>query len=224
MMMRVCTFFLFFAFAPLVYAEDIRGTLYSPNGAVIPGARVMLMNEDYVKLAETKSGEHGEFVFQDLKPALFFVQAKKPMFQLTQHHVFLTAGQSERIYLVASVASGEDRFSAAVERLMEANSPAAAHAVSGQPEPFKRLGGRPPGMPDSVKRRGVHGSVALFATIQTDGSITDIVTLESPDAELEQVCRESFQQWRYVPMMLDGKPIKSTELVVFEFNPPPPKP
>ena len=63
-----------------------------------------------------------------------------------------------------------------------------------------------------------HGAVALFGTIQTDGTLTDIVTLESPDAELEQACRASIEQWRYAPMKLDGVPIRSDTLIVFEFN------
>ena len=65
--------------------------------------------------------------------------------------------------------------------------------------------------------RGIHGAVALSATIQTDGTLTDIVTLESPDTELEQVCRASVQQWRYAPMKLDGVPVRSNTLIVFQF-------
>ena len=206
------------AFAALASAEDISGTLHSPTGTAITDARIMLMSEDYVKLAETKSGARGEFEFQNLKPAFYLVQAKKPMFQLAQYHVFLNAGKGERIYVVANLAQGEDRFSAAMEALPNAAPPPAAPPrVSGKPEPFKRLNGRPPAMPASMRQRGIHGAVALYATIQTDGTLTDIVTLESPDTELEQVCRASVQQWRYAPMKLDGVPVRSNTLIVFEF-------
>ena len=206
------------AFAALASAEVISGTLHSPSGGAIAGARVMLMSEDYVKLAETKSGARGEFEFQNLKPAFYLVQAKKPMFQLAQHHVFLNAGKSERIYLVASLAQGEDRISATMEALPNAAPPPPAPPrVSGKPEPVKRLNGRPPAMPASVRQRGIHGAVALYATIQTDGTLTDIVTLESPDTELEQVCRATVQQWRYAPMKLDGVPVRSNTLIVLEF-------
>ena len=206
------------AFAALASAEDISGTLHSPTGAAITDARVMLMSEDYVKLAETKSGARGEFEFRNFKPAFYLVQAKKPMFQLAQHHVFLNAGKGERIYIVANLAQGEDRISATMEALPHAAPPPAAPPrVSGKPEPFKRLNGRPPAMPASVRQRGIQGTVALYATIQTDGVLTDIATLESPDAELEQVCRASVQQWRYAPMKLDGVPVRSTTVIVFEF-------
>jgi TonB family protein len=185
----------------------------------------MLMSEDYIKLAETKSGQRGEFEFKDLKPAFYLVQAKKPMFQLAQHHVFLHAGKAERIYLVANVARGQDQFSVTLEAAAAPAPPSAAPPlVGGKPEPFKRLSGRPPAIPASVRQRGIYGSVALYATIQTDGTLTDMVTLESPDAELEQVCRASLQQWRYDPMKLDGVPVRSNTLVVFEFLPAPARP
>jgi TonB family protein len=206
------------AFAALAAAENISGTLHSPTGGVITDARILLMSEDYVKLAETKSGARGEFEFQNLKPAFYLVQAKKPMFQLAQHHVFLNAGKDERIYVVANLAQGADRFSVTMEALPNAAPPPAVPPrVSGKPEPFKRLNGHPPAVPASVRQRGIHGAVALSATIQTDGTLTDIVTLESPDTELEQVCRDSVEKWRYAPMKLDGIPVRSNTLIVFEF-------
>ena len=223
--MWVRTLAILAAVAAFASAEDIRGTLHSPTGAVISDARVMLISEDYIKLAETKSGQRGEFEFKDLKPAFYLVQAKKAMFQLAQHHVFLNNGKSERIYLVANLARGQDQFSATIEAAAAPVPPSALPPrVSGKPEPFKRLSGRPPAMPDSLRKRGIYGTVALYATIGTDGALSDIVALESPDAELEQVCRANLQQWRYDPMKLDGVPVRSTTLVVFEFLPAPAKP
>lgn len=213
------------AVVALASAEDIGGTLYGPTGGAISDARVMLMSEDYVKLAETKSGAHGEFEFKNLKPAFYLVQAKKPMFQLAQHHVFLNAGKGERIYLIANMAQGEDRISATFEASPNAAPPSPAPPrVSGKPEPFKLLSGRPPAVPGSVRQRGIYGVVALYATIQTDGTLADTVTLEAPDAELEQVCRASVQQRRYDPMKLDGVPLRSNTLIVFEFIPSSAKP
>jgi TonB family protein len=208
------------AFAAQASAEDIRGTLHSPTGAPISDARVMLMSQDYVKLAETKSGQRGEFEFKDLKPAFYLVQAKKTMFQLAQQHIFLNAGKDERIYLVANLGRGLDQFTATIEGAPAATPPhSAAPRGNEKTEPLKLLKGRPPAMPASVRQRGIYGTVALYATVQTDGSVIDIVTLESPDAEMEQVCRAGFQQWRYDPMKLDGVPVKTDTVVIFEFLP-----
>lgn len=203
------------------WAQEISGTLFNTRGAAIPGARVLLMSRDYVKLAETTSGDHGEFVFRDVAPALYFVQAKKSMFQMAQQNVPLEAGRSAKVYLTARVAGGIDEFISTVGGLA-ASSDAPQPApppVSGKPEPFRRLSGRMPSLPEAARRRGVRGTVALRASVKTDGSVGDIVTLESPDPEAEQACREAFRQWRYQPMKLDGEPIETETVVVFKFQP-----
>jgi TonB family protein len=220
--MRILSLLLALGVVASAAAQDITGTLHNPLGAVIPGARVLLMNEDYVKQAETTTGERGEFAFEDLKPALYFVQAKKPMFQITQRHVKLEANESQRIALVASVARGEDRFSIAVTGLRAGPPPTVvAPAAGGQPKPSSRLSGKPPAVPDSVRQRGVHGTVTLYGVITTEGTLANIVALESPDAELERACVAAFREWRYTPMTLDGVPVASDTLVVFEFKPAP---
>ena len=53
--MRIHPLFLYTAFAARAFAEDISGTLFNANGQVIPGARALVMSEDYIKLSETKS-------------------------------------------------------------------------------------------------------------------------------------------------------------------------
>jgi TonB family protein len=148
------------------------------------------------------------------------VQAKKPMFQMTQRHVMLEAGVSPRIALVASVARGEDRFAIGVSGLKSGTAATvAAAAASGQPTPFRRLSGTPPAMPDSLRERGVRGVVTLYAVITTEGGLENIAVLESPDAELARTCVAAVRDWRYEPMTLDGVPVASDTLLVFEFAP-----
>lgn len=49
-------------------AQSITGVVYDQDGAVVPNARVFLM-EDYVKQQETRSGEAGNFTFLGLPRA-----------------------------------------------------------------------------------------------------------------------------------------------------------
>jgi TonB family protein len=67
-------------------------------------------------------------------------------------------------------------------------------------------GGRPPYPPDAA-RRGAEGTVALSATIKSDGAVDAIVTLAAPGPELEAAARADFQKWRYAPMTLNGQPV-----------------
>jgi len=203
-----------------VPAEQIAGTLFDRSGAAIAGARVMLMSSEYEKLAETKSGEHGEFSFEGVKPALYFVQAKKPRFQMTQHNVQLEAGKNATLYMVANVARGDDAFTIAT-------SPVNAKIERPTPDPvrpggdvqlFQLIKGRPPGFPESTRNRGIVGNVAVQATIRSDGTTADLLTLEAADPELERVSLEAIRQWRYSPMKLNGVPVETSCVIVFEFR------
>ncbi len=202
-------------------AEEITGTLHDRTGAVISGARVMLISADYVKLAETASGERGEFSFAGLNPGLYFVQAKKPMFHLAQQHVSLKHDQPARICMMASVPRGDSVFTITTDRL-HGVEPLPANPKPSRPggkvEGYKVLSGRPPGFPEAAKQRGANGRVVLLATIQTDGTLADIITLESPDPELEKASLDAFGKWRYAPMKLDGVPVTSDTMVIFDFQ------
>jgi hypothetical protein len=89
----------------MVAGQAIEERVYDPWGAVVAGARVMLMH-DYVKLAETKPGAEGEFSFAGLKPELYHVQIKITRLALFQTHVILKPGVTERIWAVLECASG----------------------------------------------------------------------------------------------------------------------
>lgn len=202
-------------------AQQISGRLYASTGAVIPDARVFLIDQDWVKVAETISGPQGQFSFDGFPPALYFVQAKKPMFQLAQRHVFLKADRKEQIHLVAAIASGEDEFT--IEAASEPGAQvkpeeARTFTVAGKPEGYKLLRRTFPTYPDTARRRGVQGAVVLLATVGCGGVPGNIVTLDAPDAELERVSREAFQQWRYQPMKLNGVAMESSISVVFRFK------
>jgi TonB family protein len=202
-------------------AEDISGTLYDPNGGTIDGARVLLMNEDYVKLAETPSGAAGEFVFKNVKPALYFVQAKKPVCHIAQSHVMLKPGVDERVYLVAPFARGYDPVTIMADRVEGAallpSMPAPARA-GGKIEGHRRLSGKFPPFPESARKRGAHGRIALLARVLPDGTVGDIITLESADGELEDISRDALETWRFAPMKLDGIPVACDNLAVFDFK------
>ena len=65
----------FFAVRPAT-AQSIEGTAFDISGAVVPGARVILM-VDYVKQTETVTDEHGRFSFSGLQPGMYYVQIKQ---------------------------------------------------------------------------------------------------------------------------------------------------
>ena len=206
--------------APSLFAETISGRAFDPSGAIVPGARVVLL-EDFNKRAETKSDDKGEFVFADLQPATYQVQIKAVRFNLFQQLVPLQANQHARVFAVLNVA----RVGSAIEigglpaaEALPASSVPTTHRAGGSITGPKRIGGRMPSFVDAARKRGASGAVVLYATVKADGTIADVLVLDSPDADLARECVEAYSSWKYEPMQLNGQPIDCRELFVFEFR------
>jgi hypothetical protein len=204
-----------------MHAQVITGTVYDSTGAIVTSARVMLMDQDYVKLAETQSGDHGEFSFAGAKEGLHFVQVKKPMFLLCQQHVVVEPERAAHLYMVLTVARGDDEYGIASDATPPAPpspAPAQEFRVGGKVEGFKRVSGTPPAFPAAAVKRGAAGTVALFGTIRIDGTLAAIHPLASPDPDLLKASLDAVSGWRYEPMRLDGVPVETSTTIVFNFR------
>jgi TonB family protein len=198
-------------------AETIRGTVFDATGTVVTQARVMLMDQDYVKQAETKSGSRGEFSFE-CKPGFYFVQVKRPMFQMYQQHVDLKPGVQPQLYAVLDVARGVEQIG--IGTGIVAPPPDVALREGGKVEGFKRLSGWMPRYPEAAAARNASGTVALFARIRLDGSPGDVATLGAADPDLEKAARDAVASWRYAPMKLDGMPVETSTIIQFDLRRP----
>jgi TonB family protein len=198
--------------------QTISGRVYDTTGAVISGAQVVLL-ENFNKIIETKSGETGEFSFQDLKPGKYQVQVKQPWFQLFQQSVSLKENQSAHVYAALNIARAESEISITQDRRVAA-PPAAvrSYRAGGKVEGLKRLSGRMPAWPEAALNRGASGTVVLHATVKTDGTLADIIALESPDPDLEKEAIAACQTWKYVPMKLNGHPVESHHVLILNFR------
>jgi len=204
-----------------VNAQAITGRVYDGTGAVVNEARVMLMNQNYVKLAETTSGEHGGFSFSDPKPGLHFVQVKKPMFLLCQQHVVVEPKRTAHLYMVLTVARGDDVYDIMTDAALGTPASTATGRevrVGGNVEGFKRVSGTPPAFPTAAVKRGASGTVVLFGTVKTDGTLSAILPLADPDPDLLQASLAAVSGWRYEPMRLDGVPVETSTTIVFNFG------
>jgi TonB family protein len=64
----------------------------------------------------------------------------------------------------------------------------------------------PPVTPETALRAGIRGVVILELTIGTDGAVTDARVLRSIPL-LDTAAVEAALQWRYEPVLVDGKPV-----------------
>ena len=200
--------------------QSISGVVYDPDGAVVPDARVMLM-QDYVKQKEIRSGAAGEFAFPDLQPGVYQLQVKQERLSLFQQTVRLDS-ESQRVYAVLPLARESESVqihatpsSAVPKSEMRMNK---AARLGGTVEPAQPLQPLRPAYPAGAAARGVQGSVVLYATIQTDGAVADPIVLESPDADLEKEALQATSKLRYQPMKLNGHPVPCQVTIVLDFK------
>jgi TonB family protein len=64
----------------------------------------------------------------------------------------------------------------------------------------------------------VEGAVVVYATIHTDGRVSDPIVLESPDPDLEREALQTVRKARYEPMKLNGHPVQCQVTVVLDFK------
>jgi TonB family protein len=75
-----------------------------------------------------------------------------------------------------------------------------------------------PKYPAAIRNRGVTGWVELQFTVRVDGSTDDIVVTNSyPRGVFNSVARTAVGEWRYKPVMRDGKPLEQRAAVRIRF-------
>src|ERR1041384_8200278 len=77
------TVFAFFLVSPLVaqFRASLRGTVTDPQGAVVPGATVTLINKDTNATLASTSDDNGIYQFNALPPAPYRLTVEREGFQ-----------------------------------------------------------------------------------------------------------------------------------------------
>lgn len=72
---------------------------------------------------------------------------------------------------------------------------------------MNRIGGQVPEYPVIARREDVAGTVVLATTIEKDGSVGNVSVVSGPP-ELRRAAIAAVRTWRYLPYLLDGKPVE----------------
>ena len=75
-----------------------------------------------------------------------------------------------------------------------------------------------PGYPLELIRANVHGTVTLYAVIHSDGKVSDIRVLNSPDERLDAFAASALARWKFVPAERAGKPVALEAVVEIPFR------
>lgn len=75
-----------------------------------------------------------------------------------------------------------------------------------------------PEYPPLMRQGRVQGKVILEAIIEKDGRVTDVRIVESPHPMLDESAIDAVQQWRYKPILIDGKPTPARVTITTTFG------
>ena len=115
-------------------------------------------------------------------------------------------------YVTADVNAAESELSAARAKAAERSRVVGANKL-----PRKHY--EAPKFPASTRNRDIDGWVELEFTVLTDGTTGDIVvTNSSPPKTFDNAAVTAVAQWRYEPVMRDGKPVEQRAAVRIRFT------
>ena len=85
--------------------------------------------------------------------------------------------------------------------------------------PVAALVPKPVVYPVDVAKKGVNGQVVLIVDVATDGSVSAMkVDRSAGDERLDAAALEEVKQWKFKPMVKNGKPVQSQVRVPIEFE------
>lgn len=89
-------------------------------------------------------------------------------------------------------------------------------AVGGDLIPLVRVS---PQYPREAARKGIEGYVRVSFTVLEDGSVTDVVVIDSnPPRMFDREAVRAILKWKFKPRIVNGKPVKRVAEQTLEFN------
>ncbi|HEX5834810.1 MAG TPA: carboxypeptidase-like regulatory domain-containing protein, partial [Pyrinomonadaceae bacterium] len=79
------------------HRASLRGTIYDPNKATIPGATIKLTSLATGETRSTSTGENGEYAISSLAPGSYQIEIEKPAFKKYIQQIELLVNQEPRL-------------------------------------------------------------------------------------------------------------------------------
>lgn len=74
-----------------------------------------------------------------------------------------------------------------------------------------------PVYPEEAKKEGITGKVVLDATVNEQGKVNDVKTIESANPSLEKAAIDAVKQWEFAPLQKDGKNVTFITTLTLNF-------
>ena len=196
---------------------SIAGVIADPTGAMVPRARVKVVNTDTGATTSTTTDSGGRYSFAALPAGPYILEVEAKGFQnLLQENLRVGAGKGTDIGLRLSVGAVHQALTVESSAVAPPPPPDASftpHApVAGKPvrvssgvEAGMAISMPTPVYPAEARAAKIQGVVVLHAIISKTGEVEDLAVVSGPPM-LTASALDAVRQWRYKPYLLNGEP------------------
>lgn len=221
--------------------STVSGNVVDPQGALLPGTTMVLINGKTGAKYEVKTNRTGEFEFVGLPAGEYQLEARLPGFRNGQdtitvagrnliRNLTLQVGQLEETITVtadgspARVRSASDEDRRRFQETLARCNPAAAStgpAIGGNIKPPVKIGNAVPAYPENLRLAGIGGVVKLETRIGTDGRMREVqpIANQTIDPGLVAAAIDAVNQWEFTGTLLNCVPVEVDMTVSVYFNP-----
>ena len=221
--------------------SSVAGTIVDPTNGVLPGVKLVLVNEQTQMKYEIQTDRAGRYEFVGLPPGNYTMDAALPGFsrfagrvtvsgQNVQQDLTMSVGELQE---TITVTSGPDRNPAVVTldperarkveemRAKRAGACAAPQTPAGVPiggnlrVPLKVRDVRPI-YPASLQTTA--GTVVLKTKVASSGSVSDVEVVSATHDEFAQSAIEAVKQWEFLATLLNCDPIDTPMKVTVNYK------
>jgi TonB family protein len=226
----------------------VEGSVTDPQRGVLPGVKLTLTHMVNGLKTDIESDSGGRFVFGDLEPGDYLLEARLPGFAVYRttatvsgdgraiaQELTLQIGTIQETISVREAATGPRQTRTQVvdqeqfRRLEEARRKRAAQVCWSAPErPVSFVGGNVraphkfvdvrPSYPEHLRTAGVSGTVALAARIGIDGLVEDIRVVSATDPAFASAATEAVSRWEFDATLLNCVPMPVDVSVTVSFD------
>lgn len=199
----------------------LSGTVEDASGARIPGAKVTARNLETGIEVVAIADPIGRYSFATLPAGSYTLQFLTPGFSTYESRVVVNPQRAIRQDVMLNIGGLTESvtISARGNPIPEPIQRVRIK-VGGNVQPSKALATPSPIYPESLKQRGVHGSVVLRAVIGKEGQVLSprVVNYNEVDPELAEIAVQTIRSWTYTPALLNGEPVETVTTVTMNFE------